>query len=160
VATRLVETLCTLPHCLSGRQRGEVHSKLDLHAIEDMSSTSLRNTPILVIAEVEHILLTGRNICCLGLIRRRSTIYLGSRLIRTRRVASEMSPHPLTIKAQTKHHGPLIKVVIESEIWGRYNNGRMSSSHGRRAPCFLSIFFRKRQGARADGGASLGGDGT
>jgi hypothetical protein len=56
-------------------------------------------------------------------------------------VASEMSPHPLTIKAQTKHHGPLIKVVIESEIWGRYNNGRMSSSHGRRAPCLLSIFL-------------------
>jgi hypothetical protein len=122
-------------------------SKHFLDIVEDMSNTSLRRTPILVVAQVEHILLPGCDIGCLALIRRQSTIYLGSRLIRTRRVASEMSPQPLTIKAQTKHHGPLLKVVIESDIRGRCNNGRTSSSHGRRALCLLSHFLgRKQQG--------------
>jgi hypothetical protein len=140
MVARLVETHRMLPHRLSGRQGGEVHSKLDLHTTqEDLSSTSLRSTPILVVPQVNHVLLTSLTIGHLGLIRRRSTICPGSRLIdtnrdkRTRRVASEMSPQPLTVKAHTKHHGPLPKVVaIKSDIREWYKSGQTKSSHGGR----------------------------
>jgi hypothetical protein len=81
VALRLIELHCTLPHLSSGRQGGEIHSKLNLHtAKEYLSSTSLISGPILVVTQIEHILLTGLNIGHLCLIRRWSTVCPGSRL--------------------------------------------------------------------------------
>jgi hypothetical protein len=108
----LVELRRMVPHHSSGRQGGEIHSELDLHTTkEDLSSMSLSSSPILVVTQVEHVLLTGRSIVCLCLIKRRSTIRPDSRLgrmnrdRRVRSVASEMSPKPLTVKAHTKYRG-------------------------------------------------------
>jgi hypothetical protein len=99
MALRLVELYRTLPHHSSGRQGGEIHSKLNLHtAKEDLSSTILVSGPILVVAQIEHVLLTGRSIVRMCLIKRRSAIRPGNRLGRTnqdrgaRSVASEVSP--------------------------------------------------------------------
>jgi predicted metal-dependent hydrolase len=108
-ASGLMESHRKLLYRLSGRQGGEIHSKLDLHTAKDLSSPSLRNTPIPIVTEVEHVLLTGHNVGCLCLIRRRSTICPGGRLDKTnrdrraRRVASEMYPQLQTVKTHTKH---------------------------------------------------------
>jgi hypothetical protein len=99
VTLRLVQLHRTLPHLSSGRRGGKIHSKLNLHtAKEDLSSTSLISGPILIVAQMKHILLTGLSIGRLCLIRRQSTISPGSRLVRTNRdgcarsASSEMSP--------------------------------------------------------------------
>jgi hypothetical protein len=60
VALRLIEFRRMLPHHSSGRQGGEIHSKLNFHiAKEDLSSMSLISGPILVVAQIEHVLLTA-----------------------------------------------------------------------------------------------------
>jgi hypothetical protein len=140
MALRLIELCRTLPHHSSGRQGGEIHSKLNLHTTkEDQSSTSLISGPILVVAQIKHVLLTGRSKVYLCLIRRQSTIRPGSRLGRTnwdsgaRSVASEMAPQPLTVKTHTKHRGPLPKVVaVKGDIREKHSKRRTgrSSSHG------------------------------
>jgi hypothetical protein len=118
MALRLVELHRMCPHLLSGRQGGEIHSKLNLHtAKEDLSSTSLIGDPILVVTQVEHKLLTCLSIGHLCLIRGWSTVYPVSRLFRTnqdrraRSVASAMSPQALTVKEHMKHRRPLSEVV-------------------------------------------------
>jgi hypothetical protein len=152
VALRLVELRRTLSHHSSGRRGGEIHSKLNLHtAKEDLSSTSLISGPILVVAQIEHELLTGHSIVHLCLISRRSAIRPGSRLSRmnqdsrARSVASEVSPQPLTIKTHTKHHGPLLKIVaVKGDIWERHSRRRMGSNHGGGSsfPFSFLCFFR------------------
>jgi hypothetical protein len=164
VALRLVELCRTLPHLSSGRQGGEIHSKLNLHtAKEDLSSMSLINLPILIVAQIEHVLLTGLSMGHLCLIRRWSTVCPSSRLVRTNRdrrvrsAASEMSPQPLTVKAHMKHREPLPKVAaIKGNIQERHSRRRTSSSHSfflapgcvgsaQTVKAFLGILARFRQ---------------
>ncbi|KAG8083326.1 hypothetical protein GUJ93_ZPchr0015g6965 [Zizania palustris] len=70
---------------------------------------------------------------------------------RPRRVASEMSPQPLTVKEHTKHRGPLLKVgAIKSDIQERYSNERMKSSYGEiPLPSFLQYGSNKEKEKRA-----------
>src|SRR6266540_323099 len=99
VAARLIESLRTLPHRLSGRQRCYIHSKLYLHAAkEDLSSASLSSSPVLIVTQVGHVLLNGPRVISHGLSRGRSTIRPSRRLRWTNRnggaggPTSEVSP--------------------------------------------------------------------